>query len=351
MDYEGEDFECDTPVQEYNSDVSMRGAVTDNSYSLGSPALMKSMELPLTIGFNVADFSISGMPGAVPEAPMWWDPYNHWIASAEDVLQQCAQAMVDAQATKVDFMPKYDQYMIKGIAYGVGQASATFHIRQFQAPDNQPGYLLEVSRQSGDSLTFSQFFQELKGKVDKTPSAPLETGGFFDLSQFDMDLLPLDDIPIDAESVQSIMILASSPMIDQTREGMSILAGLAEQEINHHEVIASEFFATVMTSALRSMDSECNRSGSLTLLRLLNSSTTKSASFYQTIDTLVPGLIEILQRPEQLEALQVNRHVVDCLNSLQKVNSSVASRLAHRTPAHLTDPHVVQVVSDIVASA
>jgi hypothetical protein len=259
--------------------------------------------------------------------------------------------MVSAQTTKVDFMPKYDQFMIKGIAYGVGQASATFHIRQFKAPDNQPGFLLEVSRQSGDSLTFSQFFQELKGKVDKTQSAPLETGGFFDMSQFDMDLLPLDDIPIDAESVQSIMILASSPMIDQRREGMSILAGLTEQEINHEEVIASEFFGTVITEALTSQDPECNRSGSLTLLRLLKSQRTKTASFYQTIDTLVPGLIEILNRPEQLEALQVNRQVVDCLESLRHVNSSVCSQLAVRSPAHLTDAYVIQIVRELVASA
>lgn len=303
------------------------------------------MELSGTSAFNVADFSIRG--SVVPEAPMWWDPYNHWISAEEDVLQQCAQAMISAQATKVDFIPKYDQFLIKGIAYGVGQASATFNIRQFQAPSAQAGFLLEVSRQSGDSLTFSQFFQELKSKVDPG-SQIMETGGFYDMSQFDMDF-GLEDIAIDAESVQSIMLLASSKKMDQNREGMSILAGLTEQSINHQEVIASPFFSTVMIEALQSSDSECNRSASLTLLRLLTSSE-KSSAMDQMVDDFVPYLIDILTRPEQLEALQVNRQVADCFSAM-RLNSSVISQLAFCAPAHLTDPHVNQIVSELVSLA
>jgi hypothetical protein len=349
MDYDGETY--DLPRYEEQDSVSTatyRGAINPienhfSSLALGIPR-MKALVTPdegYQPQFN-AIFSEEATISA-PQPPVWVQPYTSFTLQddAVSIMQRFATFMRELQSLTIDYHCE-SHYAMRGIIYHPSdKRSATFRLSIYQQPPSEDGktmHLVEANRLDGDSIIFRSFYDELENHLNEEKalnegfeniwkSTAKSTPELIPPFTWDFSMEPMADVdtdltvnselpmePMEPEHVASIVQLASSPKVDQAREGMALLASCAAVTTNQQELLATPFLQHVLNKTLSSPDAEIARFASLCLLNLLEQGSQQAA--IELAKALTGCLVKILCEKERLETLETNRQAATCLLKL-----------------------------------
>lgn len=285
-------------------------------------------------------FSIQMAPAiSLKPLPVWIENHTSFISTPQtdpQTLLQAVQEALNRGPACVDVVVKADKGKLRGI---VSQQSryARFQIRLYSYAK---GIVVEFQRREGDALLLSGMFQNVMLALGPGLVARRWDSGSIapPPPSFPMDLPPeLEKSPVNILStLDNLMALSESPLIDHQKEAVSGLVTLSSE----HAQLMAEAACTarplllILIKLLASHNLiDIVRGSAVCLSNLLQAysdmyksgrSRSTSSSFRQlsmdNCQALLASMLENLSSPALLESLDTKRHISKSLQSLAKAH-------------------------------
>lgn len=291
------------------------------------------------VSLSAKMFSISMAPAiSLKPLPLWIENHTSFVSMPQvdpQVLLQAIQEALNRGPTCVDVVVKPEKGKMRGVITEMGRYSR-FQIRLYA---HATGTVVEFQRREGDALILSNLFQNVMIALGpelvsrRWDSAPIALP-----SVCPMDLPPefeASPTPNVLSTLDNLMALCESPLVDHQREAVS---GLIALSVEHGPVLAEAACTTrpLLLVLIRLLAShnliDIVRGSAVCLSNLLQAysdmckANRKRSATRLSMDNcqvLLASMLDNLSSPALLENLDTKRHISKSLQALAAAHPRV----------------------------